>query len=388
MIKLIKSTFFNEAESKDLLCKFIIDTKFLSMGEQCKDFEINFSKKQGRKYSVFVNSGSSANLILIQALLNLGRLKKGDSVALSSLTWATNVMPIIQLGLTPIFLDCELDNLNVSSAIFRQALKNFDIKCLFITNALGLCADLDEISLLCKDKGIILLEDNCESLGSIAFNKNLGNFGLASTFSFFVGHHISTIEGGIVVTDDFSIFEQLLMVRAHGWDRSLCDKSKRNLRELHNIDNFYSQYMFYDLAYNLRPTEINGFLGNLQIQYWDKIVKERQKNFLFLNNLIIDNKNLISINHAHIDTLSSFAIPVIVKDNFDINIYKKRCIDLNVEFRPMIAGNIANQPFVKKYFSIDYSLPNAEYLHKNSFYFGNHPELTGNELSILSGIIS
>jgi len=191
MIKLQKSTFFNEEDTKKKLCEFIKQARFLSMGEECKKFEDNFSKKQGRKYSVFVNSGSSANLLLIQALLNINRFKKGDIVAVSALTWPTNIMPLIELGLQPILVDCEVDSLNISTRTLKDALEiQPNIKAFFLTNTLGLADDISEIAIFCSDKKIILLEDNCESLGSIIDGKLLGNFGLASTFSFFVGHHI------------------------------------------------------------------------------------------------------------------------------------------------------------------------------------------------------
>ena len=186
MIKLIKSTFFEEKQTKIALTKFINESNILSMGEQCKRFELNFAKHQERKHCCFVNSGSSANLLLLQSLINLGRLKIGDKIAFSSLTWSTNVMPIIQLGLVPIPIDVELDTLNISSKKLEETCKNENIKCLFITNLLGFCSDLDQIEKYCSSNNIILLEDNCESLGSVLKSKKLGNFSLASTTSFFV----------------------------------------------------------------------------------------------------------------------------------------------------------------------------------------------------------
>ena len=220
-ITLIKSTFLKEEETKKKLCDFIMNQSRLSMGDECLKFEKNFSRKQKRKRSVFVSNGSCANLLLLQALINMGRLEVGDKVLFSSLTWATNVMPIIQLGLVPVPLDCEINTLNTSSRTLKEELKkDKDVKCLFLTNALGFCDDIDEISKVCKDRGILLLEDNCESLGSEYKGKLLGNFGYASTFSFFVGHHLSTIEGGMIVTDDEYLYEMLVMARSHGWSRS------------------------------------------------------------------------------------------------------------------------------------------------------------------------
>ena len=160
-------------------------------------------------------------------------------------------MPIIQLGLVPVAVDCELETLNVSP----RTLAPVDIKCLFLTNVLGFCDDLPGIADLCRLRGILLLEDNCESLGSRISGRLLGNYGLASTFSFFVGHHLSTIEGGMVCTDDDELGDGLIVTRAHGWDRDLPSHRRACLRQSHHVDDFFAEYTFHDLAYNARPTE-------------------------------------------------------------------------------------------------------------------------------------
>jgi CDP-6-deoxy-D-xylo-4-hexulose-3-dehydrase len=384
MIKLQKSTFLYEKQTKEALCEFITNSNVLSMGEECRKFERTFAKKQNRNYAVFVNSGSSANLILIQALLNSGRLKKGDIVGVSALTWSTNIMPLIQLGLQPFLVDCEIDTLNVSSRTLGQALDaQPNIKALFITNTLGMSDLIEEVSKICENKNIILFEDNCEALGSIVSGKLLGNFGIASTFSFFVGHHLSTIEGGMICTDDGDLNDLLIMARAHGWDRSLEDDSKKKLRMHYKVDEFYAKYTFYDLGYNLRPTEINGFLGNSQIGYWDEIVSKRQQNFKLWHQAIETNSDLESLRFRHMDVVSSFAMPVIIKENSQIDFYKKKFINAEVEIRPMIAGSMAQQPFYQKYVANPGRQPNAEFIHKNSFYFGNNPELDPDEIDLL-----
>lgn len=384
MIKLQKSSFLYESDTKKKLCDFISQATILSMGDECKKFEIAFAKKQQRKHAVFVNSGSSADLVLIQALLNVGTLKQGDIVGVSALTWATNIMPLIQLGLQPFLIDCEVETLNVSPSTFRESLRTQpNIKALFITNTLGHSDDIAAIARLCQERGIIFLEDNCESLGSVVDGILLGNWGLASTFSFFVGHHMSTIEGGMVCTDDDELYSQIVMARAHGWDRNLAATKQKILRDKFNVNEFYSKYTFYDLAFNLRPTEINGFLGNVQINYWDEIVQKRYKNFIVLHDQIKTNQDLISLNYSHMDIVSSFAIPVIVKDNHNTTKYTTKFEEAKVEFRPMIAGSMARQPFYQKYIANPGTQPNAEFIHRNSFYFGNNPELTDAELELL-----
>ena len=388
MIKLQKSTFYNEKETKTKLCDFIFEASILSMGEQCRRFEQAFSEKQGRKYSVFLNSGSSANLVLIQAMLNMGLLKRGNIVGVSALTWATNIMPLIQLGLQPLLIDCEVNTLNVSPETFKAVLEvQPNISALFITNTLGHADRIADVAQLCSERGILFFEDNCESLGSVIEGKNLGNWGVAATFSFFVGHHLSTIEGGMVCTDDAELYEQLVMVRAHGWDRNLQKNSQQRLRQEFEIDDFYSKYTFYDLAFNLRPTEINGFLGNIQLEFWDDIVRGRANNFVRLHEEIVKNEELIGLRCDHMDLISSFAIPVIVSDVAQVQKYKHRFQQADVEFRPMIAGSMARQPFYRKYVGNPGSQPNAEFIHRNSFYFGNNPELVDPEIDLLASLL-
>jgi len=383
MIKLIKSTFYKGSDTKRELKKFIDGADHLSFGKECEKFEENFAKWQGRKHCVFLNSGSSANLAVIQALLNLGKIKRGDFVAFSSLTWSTNVMPLMQLGLQSIPVDVELKTLNISSAKLFSVIEKHKIKMLFITNLLGFCGDIDEIRKICKEKEIVLVEDNCESLGTVYKGTKLGNFGLASTFSFYVGHHMSTIEGGAVCTDDEEIATMLRVVRAHGWDRNLNFAKQNEIREKFKVSkSFYSRYTFYDLGYNLRPTEINGFLGNNQLGYIDEIVDKRRKNFIKMATQIYKRTDLYyPIKFDHIDLISNFAVPVICKTKDLRNELVKRC-ENKIEIRPVVGGDITRQPFFKKYIKGPFNpSSNARLVHDQGLYFGNNPELTEGEMT-------
>ncbi len=385
IVKLIKSSFYNEKETKLALVDFIMNTDRLSMGEECLKFETAFSKSQKRDFSVFVSSGSMANLLLLQALMNLGRLKHGDKVGFSALTWPTNVMPIIQLGLVPVPLDCSPKTLNVTPDHLQEVAD--DIACLFLTNVLGFSDDIKKISKICKSKGIIFIEDNCESLGSTVGDTLLGNFGLASTFSFFVGHHMSTIEGGMICTNDEELNRALVMARAHGWDRNLSPKEQAKLRDKHNIDDFYARYTFYDLAYNARPTEINGFLGNVQIKYLDEIVKKREANFKTFLAAIKKNNDFVAFDLSHMSRVSNFAMPVTFHDPKTSQHYKKRFLDAKVEIRPIIAGNVTRQPFYQKYSQKVASYPNSDAAHLNGFYFGNNAEMSPVEIDLLCKLL-
>ncbi len=387
-ISLIKSTFYNEEDTKNKLCDFIQSANILSMKTECEKYEQNFSKKQGRKYSVYVYNGSCANMLLIQSLLNTKAFKSGDKVFVSNLTWPTNVMPLIQLGLVPVFLDVELETLNVSSKILQDAYeKHPDVKGLFLTNALGFCSDIDAIKEFCNSKDIVFIEDNCESLGSKYKGKMLGNYGLASTFSFFVGHHLSTIEGGMICTDDEELYENLKMSRSHGWTRNNSETFKQKKRDENNVNDFYDIYTFYNLAFNFRPTEINGFIGNTQIQYWDEIVSKREENFKKFLAVVENNKDLIPLKLENMDIISNFGMPLIFKNRELFEEYKQKFIENNIEIRPIIAGDISKQPFMKdkKYFVTE--VPNSEEISQNGFYFGNNPELTNEEITRITDLL-
>lgn len=390
MIRLIKSTFYNEQDTKNKLVDFVQKAEILSFGQECIKFEEAFANWQGRGHCMFVNSGSSANLAIIQALLNLGRIKRGDKVGFSALTWSTNAMPLIELGLEVVPVDVELDTLNVSSTTLKNVLEKTDIKMMFITNLLGFCDDIDEIKRICDEKNIILVEDNCESLGTVYKGKKLGNYGLASTFSFYVGHHMSTIEGGAICTDDEELATMVRLVRAHGWDRNLAEKHQQEIRTKHNVNSsFYSRYTFYDLGYNLRPTEINGFIGNTQIPYLDEIVRIRQETFLHFAEEIYKRSDLFyPIKHDHLDVASNFAVPVICKSQEIRDRLVAEC-DGIVELRPIVGGDMTKQPFFAKYESSTVlENSNAGLIHEQGLYFGNNPELTKEEISKILDIFA
>jgi len=384
MIKLIKSTFYKEENTKKALIQFISSAKKLSFGQECEKFERNFARYQERKYCIFFNSGSSANLALIQALLNLERFQKDDKIGFSAVTWSTNIMPLIQLGLRPVPIDIELDTLNISSQTLQKVLQTISLKALFITNLLGFCDDIDAIKKICDEKNIILIEDNCESLSTVYKGRKLGNFGLASTFSFFVGHHLSTIEGGAVCTDDGELAEMLKLVRAHGWDRNLNNYQKKLLRKKFGIhSDFYESYTFYDLGYNFRPTEINGFIGNYQLKYIDEILQKRNANFIKLAPILYKKtKQYYPIKFDHIDFVSNFAVPLICKTEDFQGKLRKKCKN-KIEIRPIVAGDLTQQPFFRKYMPFcanNFVYPNSQIVYKQGLYFGNNPDLTEEEI--------
>lgn len=387
-VPLMKNTFLHEGETKRALSRFVLSAKKLSMGEKCLEFENKFAHTQGTKNSILFSSGGAANLAIIQSLVNLGELKKGDKIGFSALTWSTNVFPLLQLGLVPVPVDCDRMTLNVMSYTLEKRLEETKLKAIFVTNALGFCGDLDKIKKICKREKILLLEDNCESLGTKLPSGITGSFGMASSFSFFVGHHMSTIEGGMVITNNEDLSQMLRIVRANGWDRSLNVAQQKAWRSKYRINSeFDAKYTFYDIGFNMKPTEITGFLGLYQLKFLTENLNNRQRNFIQLEKNIFKNNDLLPLDRSHISFLSSFAIPILCKTPLLRRKYLVKFSRNKIEVRPVIAGNIQRQPFYRKYVSVRYKLPETEFIDQCGFYFGNHPEMTDSDLKILSSYL-
>ena len=388
-IPLVKKTFLEETATKKALAEFILSADMLSFGERCERFQSEFADLQGSRYALLFNSGGSANLALLQALKNLGFLSDGDRIGFSSVTWSTNVMPIIQLGMIPVPVDCDRRTLNVMSDGLEATLRTTNMKAFFLTNVLGFAGDLDAIRTLCSDRGIILLEDNCESLGTELPSGRTGNFGLASTFSFYVSHHMSTIEGGMICTSSPKLASMLKITRANGWNRNLDETEKRRFREQHGaFGDLDEKYTFYDLGFNLRPTEITGFLGSFQLPFLPESLKKRQRNYLFVEEAMRANDDLLPPDREHLSFFSSFAIPIVCKTPELRSHYSRKLEAAGVEIRPLIAGNIQHQPFFGKYVTESYELPEADFLHECALYCGNHPDLTEEDLAVLAGCLN
>lgn len=382
-IPLMKHAFLEEQETKKKLADFIISSEMFSMGKHCREFEKQFAGFQHSEYAVLFNSGGSANLALLQALKSMGKLKEGDRIGFSALTWSTNVMPIIQMGFVPVPVDVSAETINVMSDNLMERLQEVDLQAFFATNVLGFAGDMAKIASLCHEKGILLLEDNCESLGVCVDGKKTGNFGLAATFSFYVAHHMSTIEGGMICTDDKALYNMLKITRANGWDRNVDAEEQAIIRKPYQIDDFYAKYSFFELGFNLRPTEITGFLGLEQLQYLENNIHIRNRNYSIFESVIQENEELHAVRHDHIERISPFGLVILCKTPVLRQKYLERFRQADIEIRPVIAGNMQNQPFYKKYVSRMYALPNTDFINQSGFYCGNYPELTEEDVKTI-----
>jgi CDP-6-deoxy-D-xylo-4-hexulose-3-dehydrase len=254
MIPLTKDTIDNH--DIDALIQWLKTYPRLTKGERTLEYEKQWSEAIGCKYSVFVNSGSSANLLMLYSLIEAGLLARGDKVIVPAVSWSTDLAPLIQLGLEPLLCDCNLDNLSVDLEHLISLILKEKPKALLLVSVLGLVPDMKAINEICNKNNVILLEDVCESLGSRFEDKCLGTFGFMSSFSTYFGHHISTIEGGMICTNDRKIFNLLKSLRSHGWDRDMDIEVQNKVRQKYLIENdFDSLYKFYHFGFNFRSRD-------------------------------------------------------------------------------------------------------------------------------------
>ena len=379
MITLVKDTIDNK--DIDKLIDWLKTYPRLTKGPVTLELEEKWSKWLGRKYSVFCNSGSSANLLMLSALKESGYMEN-NKVVVPSVAWATDLAPVIQLGMKPILCDSNMEDLSVDLEHLEKIFKEENPSALMFVSVLGLVPDMDRLFELCRKYDVALLEDTCESMGCEYKGQKLGTFGMMSSFSTYFGHHISTIEGGFISTDDFQLYELLLSLRSHGWDRDLSVETQVKLQQEWDISEFDAMYTFYYPGYNLRSTDLQAYIGLGQIDKLDEWGMKRLKNFVVYQSNIKNDywkakpqKNSI---------ISNFAYPVIHPNRNEI---VEELQKNNIEVRPMICGSMGTQPFyAKKYGRLE--LPNVSIIDKYGFYVPNHPHLTKEELFKIINIVN
>ena len=353
----------------------------LTKGELTLQLERKWAEKIGTKYSIYVNSGSSAILLTLAALKESGRLKN-NKIVVPALSWATDVSSPMLLGLEPIMCDCNLKDLSCDLEELEKIFIDNNPSILILVSPLGLVPKMQEVIDLCEKYNIILLEDVCESMGSKYQNKYLGSFGFASFFSMYFGHHLSTIEGGFINTNDEDFYHILLMMRSHGWDRDLPKWKQQELREEYKCTDFDALYNFYTPGFNLRATDLQAFIGLRAVDKLDEYVTKRTINFIHYLSLIKNNK--LQLSDDNNNTISNFAMPIVHKNRDNI---VKDLMEAEIEVRPLIAGNMASKPMWTKRYKKP-KLPNAELLEKQGFYIPNHQDLTLCEIKTITNIIN
>ena len=364
----------------------VIKKDHYTIAENVKNFEEKFAKKLGRKYAVMTNSGSSANLLGVASLFykKKNKLSRGDEVIVPGLSWSTTYSPLQQYGLKLKLVDIDLNSLNVDVTKLEKAITK-KTKLVCIVSILGNPANFDKIKSICKKKKIPIFEDNCESLGAEIDGIKAGTVGIFSTHSFFFSHHISTIEGGMIVTDDFELYCIIKSLRAHGWTRDL----PKNNPITDIKKGFYEEYKFILPGYTVRSTEINARIGLVQLEKLSSMLKSREENLnIFRDYFLNDERFIIQKPYGY---NSSFCFPMIIrKDNklSKMKIYaalKKA----KIQFRLITGGSFLKHQ-VKKYFnfSVYENLNNTNYIHNSGFFVGNTGQDLSKELYIFKKTLS
>ena len=366
------------ADQRKKLANFILTKEKFSQGKYVKKFEDKWSEWQGCKYSVFVNSGSSANFLAVHASQPDHYTSKTNSLWVSqACTWSTTVSPIILSKNNLQLCDVSIPNLTPDLDCLEYIFKEYKPHNLFLAHLLGFSAISEELLNLCNNHNVTLLEDCCEAAGATYKDIKVGNFGKISTFSFYYGHHMTTIEGGMVCTDDEQIYEKLLLLRSHGLLRELPTSNQKKYNKVD--DNF----TFVTAGFNLRSSELNAYLGLLQLENLDKHNTIRKKNFeIFANNL--DSSKYFT--EFLIDGNCSFCFPVIVKDKCRDKIQQK-LNDSGIETRPIIGGNLYEHPFMENQCA-EILDKNAQTVHTNGFYIGNNHNVKQEDVTWLVNILN
>jgi CDP-6-deoxy-D-xylo-4-hexulose-3-dehydrase len=366
----------------------VIDSGQFTMGSKVKAFEENFAKKFGAKYAVMVNSGSSANLLMIASLFYTNenfRLRRGDEVIVPAVSWSTTYYPLYQYGLKLKFVDIDLKTLNYNIEDLKKAVSS-KTKAILAVNLLGNPNDYDAIREITYEHNILLLEDNCESMGAKYKGSFTGNIGMMGTFSTFFSHHISTMEGGLILTNHEELYQILICLRAHGWTRNL---PQTNLLTGIKSDNLFEEsFKFILPGYNLRPLELSGAIGLCQLEKLDSIIQTRRENAKKFQSIMNAKKQYLI--QQEISESSWFGFSIILKDNCTTNRTEliKKLVACGIEVRPIVAGDFTKNKVIDffKYEKFG-SLKNAALLDANGFFIGNHHFHIDEYLTLLDSVL-
>ncbi|MDO8927282.1 MAG: DegT/DnrJ/EryC1/StrS family aminotransferase [Sideroxyarcus sp.] len=360
-------------EEQDAMQRVIASGMF-TMGANVQAFERDFAQYVGSKHCVMVNSGSSAVLLMVAALFYTKnakqKLQRGDEVIVPAVSWSTTFYPLYQYGLKIKFVDIDLNTLNYDLDQLEQAVTG-KTRAIMAVNLLGNPNDFDRINKIIGKRDIVLMEDNCESMGARFNGKHAGTFGVMGSYSSFFSHHISTMEGGLIVTDDEELYQILLSLRAHGWTRNL---PKHNLVCGDKSDDpFEESFRFVLPGYNVRPLEIEGALGVEQVKRLPMLIEERRKNGKLLQAALANHPDIII--QQEIGESSWFGFSLVIRPGSKLTrkALVARLNELGFECRPIVAGNFAKNEVVKYFDSeVHGNLRNAEHIDQNGLFVGNH----------------
>jgi len=355
---------------------------WISQGPKVKQFEKEYAEYIGTKYGLGCNSGSSANLLALTALLQAGVLTPGDEVILPAATFTTVMSPILQTGLVPVFVDVEMETYNNDPAAIEKAITD-KTKLIMVVHSLGCPSNMEEIMRISEQYNIPVLEDCCEAHGAAINGKKVGSFGLISTFSFFVAHNMTTGEGGMIMTNDDNLYDILCSVREFGRLTKYEKNQPRFYYEDKHLKEYDERYVFTNIGYNLRMTDIAASLGIEQLKkldaFNDKRVEIAQS---YTNKLSTYNKWLIlpSVSDGYFN--SFYGYPIVIKEGVPFS--RKELVNHlekdNIETRAFMAGDLSRQPaYVDTNWRMPFDMPNTKTLLNNAFFIGCHPFVTSDQ---------
>lgn len=370
-------SFFDRAK----LAKFVLTSDKFTQGQKVEQFEKKWSEWLGCKHSLFVTSGSTANFLLVAAIIEKYNLRRGDKVLLPACTWVTNINPIFQLGLTPIFCDISLSDYSFDiENLKRISEKHPDIKLVFTTHLLGIPANVGKYKKYFPEA--IFIDDVCESHGCVNLNGNkVGSTSVGSTFSFYFGHHMSTVEGGMISTNDAELYDLMKLKRSHGLARvsSNFDSYAKQNPEIEK------SFLFVTDGYNFRNTELAAVLGLSQLKRLDKFISIRRSNYFEFLKIVNSNDNFYPL-EEHFGN-SCFCFPFICKTKE----IKFKLIKLfnkyKIEYRPIVGGNLLKQPYLNYEIECPSETLNVDILHENGIYIGNSQFVSKKDMNYLKRVL-
>ena len=366
------------------LAKFVLTSDRFTNGRKVREFESKWSQWLGSKHSLYVSSGSTANLLLLSAVKELYGLKNGDKVLVPSDTWVTNIAPVIQLGFTPIFCDINTDNFSFCEDDLEYISKTHpDIKLIFVTHLIGFPANNNLYKKLFPEA--LILDDVCESHGCRSSDgSKVGSNSLGATFSFYFGHHISTVEGGMVSTNNDDLYNLLRLKRSHG----LARESERYDDYVKLYPDISKQFLFVTDGYNFRNHELGAVLGLSQLKRLDSYIERRNSNYQLFIDLISKYSDKFKVPVFH-SGCSNFCLPLLCKEKEDADKLKRLFDDNGIEHRPIIGGNLLKQPFLSNYSIVsNKSNLTVDFVHYNGLYLGNNQFIGKKEIDLLDNVLS
>jgi CDP-6-deoxy-D-xylo-4-hexulose-3-dehydrase len=372
-IKLADNT-ISEEEIRSLAA-WLQEGKQLTKGPLTREFEAEFAAYTGTKYSIMVNSGSSANLLMAYSLLEAGYLRN-KKVIVPAVSWITTLSPFVQMGFECFLCDSDAQDLGVDLNHLEALLKKERPSLLILVHILGHPNQMDAIHGLCDQYGCLVIEDACEALGSEYKGKKTGALSLAGSFSFYYGHHISSIEGGAITLSDDKLYSVMLSIRSHGWSRDVPEVDRQAWKREYQIDDFREFYSFYYAGYNLRSTDLNAYIGRLQLKRLPEIAKVRARNFELYRQALPE----FFAQHSPDSFVSSFSFGTFAANRLELS---KHLLVQGIECRPLVCGSMGRQPFWIKKYGVTH-LPVADKVHDYGLYLPNHANITPEDIAYVA----